>query len=786
MASNKIKGLTIAINGETTGLDKALAGVNSKSKDLQSELKEIEKLLKLDPSNTELLAQKQKLLGDSVQSAKEKLDTLKTATEQAQEKLANGDIGEDQFRALQREVVKAEENLKGLEDKAKNFGDVFSQKMKNAGKDVEEFGGKVKKAGEAFAPISKGAAAVAGGLVALSESTRDYREDMGKLETAFTTAGFSAEDAKQVYSDFYAVLGESDRSVEAANHLAKLTNSQQGLSEWTTIATGVFATFGDSLPIEGLTEAANETAKVGKVTGPLADALNWAGVSEDAFNKKLASTASEQERASMITNTLNGLYSDAADKYREVSGAVMEANEAHSELTDNLSELGAAVEPIVTDLIKKLTDALSVVVGWVKGLSESQKEFAFTALLVVAAISPIIVVVGTVIEKAGVILALLPKIKGAIVAVNAAMAANPILAVVAVIAALVAALIVLWNTNEDFRNAIINIWEAIKDGVGKSIDGIVGFFTETIPNALGALKDFFTDNWKDILLLIVNPIAGILTLLYNTNPEFKKWADNLLEGIVGWFKGIGDALSKWASELRDWITTEFPAIVSQIVDFFVGVPGKIWDAIVDAVYAIGDWATDMIAKAKEVVPEVVEKIVTFFKELPGKMVDIGKNIVEGLWEGIKSMGSWIKEKVGGLVDGLVGGVKNVLGIHSPSKVFAGIGEYMAEGLGNGFADQMRAVSKQISSSIPTDFEDTLSYATTPIVTPARAAQTTAQTDSVGATSNASNASRTATVQPAQKIEIIFSGSYAQLARALNPIVKMGNNLAGPSLVEGIV
>lgn len=111
---------------------------------------------------------------------------------------------------------------------------------------------------------------------------------------------------------------------------------------------------------------------------------------------------------------------------------------------------------------------------------------------------------------------------------------------------------------------------------------------------------------------------------------------------------------------------------------------------------------------------------------------------------------------------------------------------MAEGLGNGFADQMRAVSKQISASIPTDFEDTLSYATAPIRTPARAAQTMAQTDSTGAGSSAANAPRVATVQPVQKIEIIFSGSTAQLARALNPIIKMGNSLVGPSLVEGTV
>lgn len=604
---------------------------------------------------------------------------------------------------------------------------------------------------------------------------------MGKLETAFTTAGFSAEDAKKVYTDFYAVLGESDRSVEAVNHLAKLTTTQHGLSDWTTIATGVFATFGDSLPIEGLTEAANETAKVGKVTGPLADALNWAGVSEDEFNKKLSTTVSEQERASLITTTLNGLYSDAADKYREVSGEVIAANEAQAKLNDSLAKIGEEVQPVIT----AATEAIADFVGWIL----DNKDWLIAAITGIAtallSLNVAIIIQDVVHALKGMETAT-KAVTAAKAALTAVMNLNPYVLIATLIAGVVTALVVLWNTNEDFRNAIINIWNNIKEVVSSVAGAIAGFFTETMPNAFNTVLDFFRNNWKEILLLITNPIAGVLTLLYNLNPEFKKWVDNLIANVTGWFKGIGEALSNWASETSEWVKTQVPAIISQIVDFFVGIPGKIWDVIVDAVYAIGDWATDMIAKAKEVVPEVVSNIVEFFKELPGKMVGIGKNIIEGLWEGIKSMGSWIKEKVGGLVDSLVGGVKNVLGIHSPSTVFAGIGGYMAEGLGNGFADQMRAVSKQISASIPTDFEDTLSYATAPIVTPARTAQTTAQADSVGAASNASNASRAATVQPVQKIEIIFSGSTAQLARALNPIIKMGNNLAGPSLVEGIV
>lgn len=203
--------------------------------------------------------------------------------------------------------------------------------------------------------VSSGLTALVGGvldaaksLIALAEETKEYRNDMAKLQTAFKSTGKSVDAAEKSYQDFYAILGESDRSVEAVNHLAELTNNTEELSQWTTIAAGVTAKFGDSLPIEGLTEAANETAKVGQVTGVLADALNWAGVSEDAFNEKLAACTTEQERSALITSTLNGLYSEAAAEYNELTASTQAANRATAELQAQQAAVGAVVEPLTT------------------------------------------------------------------------------------------------------------------------------------------------------------------------------------------------------------------------------------------------------------------------------------------------------------------------------------------------------------------------------------------------------------------------------------------------------
>lgn len=228
---------------------------------------------------------------------------------------------------------------------------------------IDDLGDSSKKSGKGFDIasvaignfISGGVTALIGkvgeaisSLVALADETREYREDMAKLGTAFKSAGHSTETAQKAYDDFYKILGESDRSVEAVNHLAELTDNTEEVAKWSTIAAGVTAKFGDSLPIEGLTEAANETAKVGAVTGPLADALNWAGISEEKFNEQLKKCNSEQERATLITNTLSKEYETAAAEYNTLTASTQAARAATNQMEQAQARLGAALEPFTT------------------------------------------------------------------------------------------------------------------------------------------------------------------------------------------------------------------------------------------------------------------------------------------------------------------------------------------------------------------------------------------------------------------------------------------------------
>ena len=221
----------------------------------------------------------------------------------------------------------------------------------NLGKTIEDVAGKaLEKSLKTFAKVGAGVAGLVGSFLATAEATRELRTNMGKVDTAFSEAGFSAEQAEDTYTKFYGVLGDEGQATEAVSHLAKLATSQEDLSKWTDICTGVYATFGDSLPIEGLTEAANETAKTGELTGGLADALNWAGINEDKFQDKLDACNTEQERQALIQDTLTKAYGSASAKYKETNKDIIEGQEAQAKLSQAMADVGAQAEPLMTSI----------------------------------------------------------------------------------------------------------------------------------------------------------------------------------------------------------------------------------------------------------------------------------------------------------------------------------------------------------------------------------------------------------------------------------------------------
>lgn len=415
-----------------------------------------------------------------------------------------------------------------------------------------------QKIGGAAGAIVKGiatAGAVLGGAwIAAIESTREYRTEMGKLDTAFVASGHTSQAAKQTYSELNAVLGDSGQATEAAQHLAKLTKNEQDLQTWTDICTGVYATFGESLPIEGLTEAANETAKTGVLTGGLTDALNWAGHSEEEFQKKLDACSTEQQRQKLIMDTLNGTYSKASEQYKKTNKDVMDANKAQEKLTDAFAEFGKVGEPILTSIKAKVADMVSAavphlenfiakikdIIQWVQNNGDTIHTWVGVIIGASAAIGTFLLILnwGTIMTAAA---NAVKVVRTAILAMNAAMLANPVGLVVAAIVGLVATFIYLWNNVDGFRNFWIKAWDTIKTASIAAWNGIKSVWN-------GA-KAFFSGIWK-----------GITSAFGNVTSWFKSKFQAAWSGIKSVFSGWGS----FFGGLWDKIKSKFSSIGSTL------------------------------------------------------------------------------------------------------------------------------------------------------------------------------------------------------------------------------
>lgn len=413
--------------------------------------------------------------------------------------------------------------------------DETTGKAKNSEKEHNNAFSKIGGAAVAGAKVVAGAGAVMGGaFIAAIEGTREYRTSMGQLETAFDTGGHAAGSAKKTFDDLNAVLGDSGQATEAAQHLAKLTDNEKDLQTWTDICTGVFATFGESIPIETLTESANEVAKSGELTGSLVDALVWAGIGEEEFQEQLDACNTEQERQNLIMDTLNGTYKEASDQYKETNKDVMDANRANEALTGAFAELGRVGEPILNTIKEKVAEFVQAGVPMLESFIEKVKDLKQwitenkdTINTWVGVILGASVAVGAflLILNWGKIMTAASKaiqaVRTAVLLFNAALIANPIGIIVALIAGLVAAFVYLWNTNEGFRKFWLDMWEKVKSASGTAIKWISGKFDDlkkaltTVKEVFGGIKDTITEKInaaRDAVDTAIGKIKGFFPL----------------------------------------------------------------------------------------------------------------------------------------------------------------------------------------------------------------------------------------------------------------------------------
>ena len=439
-------------------------------------------------------------------------------------------------------------DIKKLKKSIKEGKSLISKFSEEGQEAFEAFNDEVQKVGDAskkFLGMAAGAiTGAATALLALGASTKDYREAQAKLTTAFQAAGGSAEDAKKTYNDLYRVLGDTEQATEATQLLAQLTTNQKDLGEWTNICQGVYATFGDALPIESLAEAANETAKTGEITGALADALNWAGINEDDFAESLFWCNNEAEREKLIRDTLNDVYSDAAGIYEENNAQILAQNEAQAKMTEAMALVGEAVAPINTALTELGAEVLAQLAPYITEFAEKHLPGIADALSGVGtAIGEVMKWIADNWELVSTLATIVLAIAAALTVfstvmgiVNAVMTASPItwivLAIVAALAALVAIIVVVIKNWENIKAATMNVWNAIVNFLG-------GIF-EKIKNAFAGAFSWINDKIITPIKNLPNSIKNIFNNVVNGIKEklnlAKTTVKNIIDSIKGFFK----------------------------------------------------------------------------------------------------------------------------------------------------------------------------------------------------------------------------------------------------------
>lgn len=589
--TNKTEQLSVSILNQQTRINKT-------QKETE---KYTEKLSQLQNENKKTETTTEQLKSAIERQESELTKLKKSYTDVVLEQGKNSDEAEklaSKIRELNGNLQQNKSKLNEVEDEAKQLTETLKDTEKGAEDSGEGFTIMKGALADVVGNVITGAISKVGDLVGslfeLSEATKEYRTMNAKLEGSASTFGYSVDFAKEKYKDLYGYLNDDQMATNAITNLMGIGASTDTVSSIVDSAIGVWSAYGDSIPIEGLTESINETAQVGKVTGSLADALNWAGINEDDFNAKLETTNDTKERAQLIADTLNAKYGESKRTYDELTGSMTEANRAEAELKESQAELGRSIEPVntaINNMKSKALDLVAPAVDFFAGkfldLNNYMKENPAVMNVVIALVISLATAFG-ILAAALAIQGIITGVTKAIALLNTTMLANPIVLIITAITALVAGFIYLWNTSDSFRNFWINLWKSIVKFVSDAIDGIVKFFRE--------------------------------------------------------------------------------------------LPRKIQEHLKNTVTRVIEFGSDLANKGKEAGKKLFDKITEEVRKIPDKMKSIGENVVKGLWNGINDMIDWVIKKVKGFGKSVLNGIKDALGIHSPSRETYWMGEMMNEGL----------------------------------------------------------------------------------------------------------
>ena len=580
--AGRIAGITIEIGGDTTNLQKSLKGVDSQLRKTQSTLKDVDKLLKLDPGNTELLTQKQKNLEKAIGTTKTRLNELKNAQEGVAE-------GSEEWDALQREIIATQQDLQGLEQELRSFGSVGAQQIAAVGSKMQEVGGKIEGVGQKLSPLSSAAAGLIGSLVGLGYSAVTGADDLNTLakQTGLSTAEIQkmqyASDLVDVsFDSISGALRKMKSKMDPANESFKtlgisVTDADGNLRD----ASDVFYE-----AIEALSKIENETERdqmAMELFGKSADDL--AGIIDDG-GAALKEYGKEAEDLGLI------LDQDTLDSLNEVNDTV---DKLKANFKGAFAKLGATVAQKFAPAFEKLATVAQKVADKIANLSPETVGLITKISGVVAAIAPMLIVGGKLVSGIGKVLTFAPMIKTAITGVTAALA-SPIGVIALVAAAAVALGVVIYKNWDKIKawtqalgDKIVGIWETVKSGVS---------------NAVSGLKEWISTTWSNIRDAVVNSefVQGAI----------QAWT-NLKNGVVSAVRGARIfAITTWNSVKTFFTENSF---VQSVIQGWTDLKNGVVNAVRGArIFAVTTW----------------NNIKSFFSEN-----DFVQNVIQG-WTDLKA------------------------------------------------------------------------------------------------------------------------------------------------------
>ena len=759
MAGNRIKGITVEIGGDTTKLQTALKGVNTEIRNTQSQLRDVEKLLKLDPGNTELIAQKHRLLAQAVSETREKLETLKTAQRQADEALRNGTISQQQYDGLQREIVETEQELRRLEQQAEQSATAL-QKIGATGEKLQAVGDKVSSVGQKLLPVTgvvtglgtaavktaadfdsamSRVAAVSGATGSDFDKLRDKAREMGAktkfsateaadamnymamagwktedmlsgiegimylaaasgedlattsdiVTDALTAFGLTAEDSGHFADVLAAASSNANTNVsmmgETFKYCAPVAGALGFSVEDTAEAIGLMGNAGIKASQAGTSMRSIMTNLTGdvKLSGAAIGDVTIATTNADGSMRSLSAILAdcrvafggmtEAEKANNAEalvgkNAMSGflaLMNAAPEDIAKVSGAVNNCKDAAKNMADTmqdnlegqltilksqLQELAISFGDLLMPAVRSIVSGLQGMVDVLNAMPDGVKQVIMIIALLAAVLGPVLIIIGKVISAVGTIMTIVPKLAGVINtvktafgALNAVMLANPIAIVIAAIAALVAAFVYLWNTNEEFRQFWISLWESVKETAIQCWQAISAFLSQaweaiqnTAVSVWNGIRDFFSGLWTGIQTLfttVVNAIAGFLSGAWNAvkGTVVSVWTA-ISQFFTSVWNGIRNVTSSVVNGIRSFLQSAWNGIRALITTVMNGIKS--------VVTAVWNGIRSVITRVMNGIRSVVSSVWSGIRNTISSIVNGIRNTVSSafhaMWSGIRS------------------------------------------------------------------------------------------------------------------------------------------------------